>query len=111
MIDLALLFFSREQQEIQAAGTRVLLVVEPLDVLTRMFPTKELRDRVEAGERRLKKAKHLRFTNEAGTDVTYDLANTVFLPNTDIPTLQEGGIIGREDFWLLLPARMESMAK
>lgn len=94
MIDLALLLFSKEQQEIQAAGTRVLLVVEPLDVLTRMFPTKELRDRVEAGERLLKKAKHLRFTNEAGTDVTYDLGKYGVLTEygyTDTP--------GRWDHW------------
>jgi 2,5-dihydroxypyridine 5,6-dioxygenase len=38
-----------------------------------MFPSQELRDRVEAGERRLSKARQLRFTNSAGTDVTYEL--------------------------------------
>ncbi|HTY54765.1 MAG TPA: 2,5-dihydroxypyridine 5,6-dioxygenase, partial [Candidatus Binataceae bacterium] len=94
MIDTALLLFSPEQREIQEAGTRILLVVEPIDVLSRMFPTQELRDRVEAGERRLEKAKHLRFTNQAGTDVSYELGA--------YPVLSEYGYTdtpGRWDHW------------
>ena len=94
MIDMALLLFSKEQREIQEAGTRILLVVEPIDVLSRTFPTQELRERVEAGERRLKKAKHLRFTNKVGTDVTYNLGRYPVLTEygyTDTP--------GRWDHW------------
>jgi 2,5-dihydroxypyridine 5,6-dioxygenase len=94
MIDLAFLLFSKEQIEIQAAGTRILLVVEPFDVLARMFPTQELRERVEAGERRLKKAKQLRFTNRAGTEVTYKIGT--------YPVLTEYGFTdtpGRWDHW------------
>jgi 2,5-dihydroxypyridine 5,6-dioxygenase len=94
VIDLVFLLFSPEQIEIQKAGTRILLVVEPWEVLTRLFPTRELRSRVEAAEERLRKAKVLRFTNAAGTDVTYSLGQYgVFTEYgyTDIP--------GRWDHW------------
>lgn len=94
MIDLVFLLFSKEQLEIQNSGTRILLVVEPFDVLARMFPTQELRERVEAGERRLKKARQLRFTNRVGTDVTYELGR--------YPVLTEYGFTdtpGRWDHW------------
>ena len=73
VVDHMLLLFSREQIAMQEAGTRVLLVVEPQEILERLFPTPQLRKRVEAGERRLGKAKSLRFTNSAGTDVIYNL--------------------------------------
>ncbi len=74
VVDLMLLLFSAEQLEIQHAGTRMLMVVEPFDVLKRLFPTPDIRRRVEAGERRMRAARTLRFTNRAGTDVTYELA-------------------------------------
>lgn len=73
VVDHMLLLFSREQIAMQEAGTRVLLVVEPREILERLFPTPQLRKRVEAGERRLGKAKSLRFINSAGTDVIYNL--------------------------------------
>ena len=73
VIDHMLLLFSHEQIAMQEAGTRVLMVVEPPEILQRLFPTPALRNRVEAGERRLSGAKCLRFTNAAGTDVTYNL--------------------------------------
>ena len=73
VIDLMLLLFSHEQLEIQRAGTRMLMVVEPLDILARLKPSKALRARVEAAETRLAAARSLRFTNDAGTDVSYEL--------------------------------------
>jgi len=73
VIDLMLLLFSQEQLEIQRAGTRMLMVVEPLEILARLKPSKALRARVEAAEMRLAAARSLRFTNAAGTDVTYEL--------------------------------------
>ena len=94
VIDLMFLLFSKEQLEIQAAGTRILLVAEPFEVLARLFPTRELRERVEAGAARLANAKQLRFTNPAGTDVTYELGQYPLLTEygfTDIP--------GRWDHW------------
>jgi 2,5-dihydroxypyridine 5,6-dioxygenase len=73
VIDTIFLLFSREQMEIQAAGARILLCMEPVDNLARMAPTPDLRRRVEAGQQLLQDAKTLRFTNPAGTDVTYQL--------------------------------------
>jgi 2,5-dihydroxypyridine 5,6-dioxygenase len=73
VVDLMLLLFSKEQLEIQAAGTRMLLAVEPFEILKRLKPTKDIRRRVEAGEQRIHNAETLRFTNSAGTDVRYDL--------------------------------------
>ena len=73
VIDLVLLLFSREQREIQAAGTRMLLCVEPFDNLLRLFPTADQRRRVETSEELLNNARTLRFTNSAGSDVVYKL--------------------------------------
>jgi 2,5-dihydroxypyridine 5,6-dioxygenase len=73
MIDTMFLLFSKEQLEIQASGTRILLCIEPLDLLQRLFPLPEIRERVEAGEELINKAKTMRVTNAAGTDVVYQL--------------------------------------
>jgi 2,5-dihydroxypyridine 5,6-dioxygenase len=73
LVDLVGLLHSPEQVEIQQAGARVLMVLEPPEILTRMFPRKEMRTRVEAGGRRLARAKTLRITSPAGTDLTYRL--------------------------------------
>lgn len=94
VIDHMLLLFSREQIEIQEAGTRMLLVVEPFEILERLFPSPELRRRVEAGEERLARASTLRFTSPAGSDVTYRLEDRPILTEygyTDTP--------GRWDHW------------
>lgn len=94
LVDLMFLLFSEEQLEIQKAGTRILLVVEPFEVLSRLFPTRELRERVECAEAKLKKARQLRFTNPAGTDVTYELGQ--------YPVMTEYGFTdtpGRWDHW------------
>lgn len=73
VIDMVGLLFSREQAEIQAAGVRILRVMEPFHVLKQMFPTEDLRRRVEYAKGMLEKASQLRFTSEAGTDITYKL--------------------------------------
>lgn len=73
VVDLVGLLFSREQADIQAAGTRVLRVMEPLHVLKQMFPTENLRERVECAKGLLKSARTMRITSEAGTDITYRL--------------------------------------
>jgi len=70
-----MLLHSPEQLEIQKAGTRVLMCVEPPEVLTRMFPRPSLRPRVEAGGARLERARQVRVTNPSGTDITYALGN------------------------------------
>jgi 2,5-dihydroxypyridine 5,6-dioxygenase len=94
VIDHMLLLFSPEQIAMQAAGTRVLMVVEPVEILERLLPQAGLRERVEAAESRLKRARRLRFTNPAGTDVTYELGDRHVLTEygfTDQP--------GRWDHW------------
>lgn len=71
LIDLVGLLHSKEQLEIQASGTRVLMVVEPPEVLERAFPRESLRTRVEAAGRKLKSASQLTVKNPAGTEITY----------------------------------------
>ncbi len=73
VIDLMGLLFSAEQAEITAAGARMLLVVEPFNVLQSMFPSPEVRRRVEYGEQLLKRARELRVTSAAGTDIRYTI--------------------------------------
>jgi len=100
VIDLMLLLFSKEQIEIQQAGTRMLLVVEPFDVLRRLMPTERMRARIEAAERRIEQASTLRFTNQAGTDVIYQLETLNGPPPACI--LTEYGYTdtpGRWDHW------------
>ena len=72
VIDLLKLLFSPEQDALQAAGCRVLLCVEPLPILRRLLPTKELRAAVEAADERLRAASQLRVTSAWGTDLVYD---------------------------------------
>jgi len=77
-----------------AVGTRMFLCMEPVDNLARMFPTRELRRRVEAAEELLGSATEMRFTNPAGTDVTFMLGSYPILTQygfSDTP--------GRWDHW------------
>ncbi len=94
VIDTIFLLFSKEQLEIQASGTRILLCIEPIEHLRDMFPTPALRERVEYGEHLLQRASELRFTNAFGTDVTYQLGAYPVITQygyTDTP--------GRWDHW------------
>jgi 2,5-dihydroxypyridine 5,6-dioxygenase len=94
VVDLIFLLFSPEQEEILASGTRILLAIEPPDNLARMFPSPDLRRRVEHGEHLIAEASTLRFTNTAGTDVTYQIG--------DMGILTEYGYTatpGRWDHW------------
>jgi 2,5-dihydroxypyridine 5,6-dioxygenase len=94
VIDTIFLLFSKEQLEIQAAGAKVLLCIEPIEHLRAMFPNKGLRERVEFGEGLLSTASQLRFTNAFGTDVTYELGTYPVITQygyTDTP--------GRWDHW------------
>jgi 2,5-dihydroxypyridine 5,6-dioxygenase len=94
VVDTIFLLFSPEQMEIQESGTRVLLCIEPIEHIEAMQPNARLRERVEAGAEMLGKAKTLRFTNEAGSDVTYQLGA--------YPTMTQYGYTdtpGRWDHW------------
>jgi 2,5-dihydroxypyridine 5,6-dioxygenase len=111
VIDHLLLLFSKEQLAMQEAGARILTVVEPIQILERLFPSAELRLRVEAAELRLRRARQLRFTNHLGTDITFDIGQRQILteygftqtpgrwdhwPGGFLATLaNEGGVNGR----------------
>ena len=94
LIDCVFLLFSKEQMAIQRAGTRILTVVEPPELLARMLPSNELREKVEIAGELLDKAKMMRITSPHGTDISYQL-NTY-------PTVTEYGSTdepGRWDHW------------
>ncbi len=73
VVETIFLLFSKELVEIQEAGTRILTCIEPVDLLARLFPTQELRERVDVALEQLAVARELRFTNPVGSDVTYRL--------------------------------------
>jgi 2,5-dihydroxypyridine 5,6-dioxygenase len=77
VVETLFLLFSDELTEIQQAGTRILTCIEPVDVLARLFPTEDLKRRTDAAIDALAAARTLRFTNRAGTDVTYRIGYPV----------------------------------
>ena len=94
VLDLMTLLFSPEQHEILASGTKILLAVEPPEVLVRMTPTLADRERVLAAARRIKGAREMRVTSEAGTDLRCPLG--------EFPAIAEYGFVdepGRWDHW------------
>ncbi len=94
IIDLIFILYARENQVLRDAGARILSCVEPVDALAKLLPTKDMRAQVEAGAELLRSAKTLRFTNKAGTDVTYQLGVYPVIEQygyTDTP--------GRWDHW------------
>jgi 2,5-dihydroxypyridine 5,6-dioxygenase len=94
VLDLMLLLFSPEQLEILGSGTKILLAVEPPEVLVRTVPTEGDRQRVVAASKLLRAAKQMHVTSPAGTDVTFKLG--------EFPTISEYGFCdepGRWDHW------------
>src|SRR5262249_41607928 len=77
VVETLFMLFSDELTEIQSAGTRILTCIEPVDLLARMFPTGDLKRRTDAAVEALAAARTLRFTNGAGTDVTYRIGYPV----------------------------------
>lgn len=75
VIDFMGMLFSHEQNEICATGTRVCFIREPFDVLARNMPNKDLRRRVEWGEKLIANAKTMRIYSDVGTDLTYELGD------------------------------------
>lgn len=94
VLDLMTLLFSPEQHDILKAGTKILLAVEPPEVLVRMVPTMADRARVAAASAKLGKAKEMHVTSPAGTDVRFKLGQ--------FPAISEYGFVdepGRWDHW------------
>lgn len=75
VLDLTMSLFSPELAEIVAGGPKVLIVCEGPEASLRLFPSEDLKRRLESAERRMAKGgrKTLRITSDAGTDVTMDL--------------------------------------
>jgi 2,5-dihydroxypyridine 5,6-dioxygenase len=77
VVETLFLLFSAELTEIPQAGTRILTCIEPVDLLARLFPTAELKRRTDAAVEALAGARTLRFTNRAGTDISYRIGYPV----------------------------------
>ncbi len=94
VLDLMTLLFSPEQQEILAGGTKILLAIEPPEVLLRCVPTAEDRTRVKAAAEKLARAKTMQVTSAAGTEIRFPLG--------EFPVISEYGFVdepGRWDHW------------
>lgn len=94
VLDLMTLLFSPEQHEILANGTKILLAVEPPEILVRMVPTMEDKLRVERAALKLSGAKTMNVTSTAGTDISFSLG--------EYPVMKEYGFVdepGRWDHW------------
>lgn len=96
VIDLMGLIFSKEQAELQASGCRVLRVMEPIHVLKQMFPTEDLRRRVEYERELLTRTKELHITSPGGTDVRYRLS--------EYPVISEYGYTDEPGRWDHFPS-------
>jgi len=94
VLDLMTLLFSPEQHEILSSGTKILLAVEPPEVLVRMVPSEADRQRVLAASDRISRAKNMHVTSSAGTDL--------HCPLGEFPAIAEYGYVderGRWDHW------------
>ncbi|WP_396332841.1 2,5-dihydroxypyridine 5,6-dioxygenase [Burkholderia anthina] len=94
VLDLMTLLFSPEQLDILKGGTKILLAVEPPEVLTRLVPTLEDRERVLAARAHLAHAKEMRVVSAAGTDLR--------CPIGEFDAIAEYGFVdepGRWDHW------------
>jgi len=94
VLDLMTLLFSPEQHEILQAGTKILLAVEPPEVLMRMVPTQADKTRVTAAAARIQAAGEMRVRSAAGTDLRCPLG--------EFPAISEYGFVdepGRWDHW------------
>jgi 2,5-dihydroxypyridine 5,6-dioxygenase len=94
VLDLMTLLFSPEQLDILKAGTKILLAVEPPEVLTRLVPTLADRERVLAAKARIDAAKKMHIVSDAGTDF--------HCPLGEFEAIAEYGFVdepGRWDHW------------
>ncbi|AZY48911.1 hypothetical protein [Bordetella avium] len=94
VLDLMTLLFSPEQHEILQTGTKILLAIEPPEVLCRLVPTEADRSRVQAAARHIAAARQMHITSAAGTDLRCQLG--------EFPAISEYGFVdepGRWDHW------------
>ena len=105
VVETLFMLFSDELTEIQQAGTRILTCIEPVDLLARMFPTDDLKRRTDAAVEALAAARTLRFTNGAGTDVTYRIGYPVKAQYGYVDSARASGTTGRRAAWCSPAAR------
>jgi 2,5-dihydroxypyridine 5,6-dioxygenase len=94
VLDLMTLLFSPEQHAILATGTKILLAVEPPEVLARLVPTEADRIRVKAAAARIAKAREMHVLSASGTDLRCKMG--------EFPVISEYGFVdepGRWDHW------------
>lgn len=94
VLDLMTLLFSPEQIDILKSGTKILLAVEPPEILVRTVPTEADRARVTAAAQLIKAAKEMSITSAAGTNLRCPLG--------EFPAIREYGFVdepGRWDHW------------
>ncbi|MGE8396863.1 MAG: 2,5-dihydroxypyridine 5,6-dioxygenase, partial [Comamonas sp.] len=94
VLDLMTLLFSPEQHDILKSGTKILLAIEPPEVLCRLVPTEQDRERVTAAAKRIQSAREMHITSAAGTDLRCQIGN--------FPAIREYGFVdtpGRWDHW------------
>lgn len=94
VLDLMTLLFSPEQLDILKTGTKILLAVEPPEVLARLVPTPADRERVLAAKARIAGAKEMHIVSAAGTDFHCPLGE--FEPIAEYGFVDEPG---RWDHW------------
>lgn len=91
VIDLIGLLWSKEQGEIEAAGTRILMCIGKVDSLVRMFPTSAQKQRILNSEQLLKNSTQLRITSDHGTDLRYQIGSH--------PVLTQYGFVDYPGAW------------
>jgi 2,5-dihydroxypyridine 5,6-dioxygenase len=94
VLDLMTLLFSPEQHDILKTGTKILLAVEPPEVLVRLVPTEADRARVKLAAARIQAARQMTVSSAAGTNLV--------CPMTEFPAIAEYGFVdepGRWDHW------------
>ncbi len=94
VLDLMTLLFSPEQLDILKSGTRILLAVEPPEVLARLVPTARDRERVLAARARIAASHTMHAASPAGTDL--------HCPLGEFDAIAEYGFVdepGRWDHW------------
>ncbi len=94
VLDLMTLLFSPEQIDILKGGTKILLAVEPPEILVRTVPTEADRTRVKAAAARIKAAREMSVVSEAGTDLRCPIGE--FPPTAEYGFVDE---VGRWDHW------------
>lgn len=94
VVDTMMLLHSPEQEMILKSGTRILLAVEPPEMLARMLPTLDDKRRVESAAEVFKAASTFKVTSAVGTDFVAQLG--------EYPVVSEYGFAdepGRWDHW------------